>query len=124
VISHQRAKDHHERAETSPEQRHQPFPITANGEDALPEREQAFSKFCYQEFGEKADPSLAGGVAMVVTVGGEGVSEAHVQADSWSSKAGKQVNGCLNDKAARAWKIPSDAVKPGQYVVQLAFRPS
>jgi hypothetical protein len=34
---------------------------------------------------------------MVVTVGGEGVSEAHVQADSWSSKAGKQVNGCLND---------------------------
>ena len=88
------------------------------------EREQAFSKFCYQEFGEKADPSLAGGVAMVVTVGGEGVSEAHVQADSWSSKAGKQVNGCLNDKAARAWKIPSDAVKPGQYVVQLAFRPS
>jgi hypothetical protein len=88
------------------------------------QREQAFSKFCYQEFGEKADPSLAGGVAMVVTVGGEGVSEAHVQADSWSSKAGKQVNGCLNDKAARAWKIPSDAVRPGQYVVQLAFRPS
>jgi hypothetical protein len=88
------------------------------------QREQAFSKFCYQEFGEKADPSLVGGVAMVVTVGSEGVNEAHVQADSWSSKAGKQVNGCLNEKAARAWKIPSDAVKPGQYVVQLAFRPT
>jgi hypothetical protein len=88
------------------------------------QREQAFSKFCYQEFGEKADPSLAGGVAMVVTVNGDGVSEARVQADSWSSKAGKQVNGCLNDKAARAWKIQADAVKPGQYVVQLAFRPT
>jgi len=88
------------------------------------QREQAFSKFCYQEFGEKADPSLQGGVAMVVTVGGDGVSEARVKADSWSSKAGKQVNGCLNEKAARAWKIPADAVKPGQYVVQLAFRPS
>src|SRR2546423_2720723 len=47
------------------------------------EREQAFSKFCYQEFGEKADPSLQGGVAMVVTVGGEGVNEARVKADSW-----------------------------------------
>lgn len=88
------------------------------------QREQAFSKFCYQEFGEKADPSLQGGVAMVVTVGGEGVNDARVKADSWTSKAGKQVNGCLNEKAARAWKIPADAVKPGQYVVQLAFRPS
>jgi hypothetical protein len=88
------------------------------------QREQAFSKFCYQEFGEKADPSLQGGVAMVVTVGGEGVNDARVRADSWSSKAGKQVNGCLNEKAARAWKIPADAVKPGQYVVQLAFRPT
>jgi hypothetical protein len=88
------------------------------------EREQAFSKFCYQEFGEKADPSLQGGVAMVVTVNGEGVSDAKVKADSWTSKAGKQVNGCLNEKATRAWKIPADAVKPGQYVVQLAFRPS
>jgi hypothetical protein len=34
------------------------------------------------------------------------------------------VNGCLNEKAARAWKIQSDAVKPGQYVVQLTFRPT
>ena len=88
------------------------------------QREQAFSKFCYQEFGEKADPSLQGGVAMVVTVNGEGVSDAKVRADSWTSKAGKQVNGCLNEKATRAWKIPADAVKPGQYVVQLAFRPT
>jgi hypothetical protein len=88
------------------------------------EREQAFSKFCYQEFGEKADPSLQGGVAMLVTVNGDGVSDAKVKADSWTSKAGKQVNGCLNEKATRAWKIPADAVKPGQYVVQLAFRPS
>ncbi|MEO6210217.1 MAG: hypothetical protein ABIQ10_08855 [Gemmatimonadaceae bacterium] len=88
------------------------------------QREQAFSKFCYQEFGEKADPSLQGGVAMVVTVNGDGVSDAKVRADSWTSKAGKQVNGCLNEKATRAWKIPAEAVKPGQYVVQLAFRPT
>jgi hypothetical protein len=88
------------------------------------EREQAFSKFCYQEFGEKADPSLQGGVAMLVTVNGDGVSDAKVKADSWTSKAGKQVNGCLNEKATRAWKVSAGAVKPGQYVVQLAFRPT
>ena len=88
------------------------------------QREQAFSKFCYQEFGEKADPSLQGGVAMLVTVNADGVSDAKVKADSWTSKAGKQVNECLNEKATRAWKVTADAVKPGQYVVQLAFRPT
>lgn len=88
------------------------------------EREQSFSKFCYEEFGQKADPSLAGGVAMVVTVGSSGVTDARVQDDTWSSKAGKSVNECLDQKAANAWKTASGSVKPGRYVVQLSFRPS
>ncbi len=88
------------------------------------EREQSFSKFCYQEFGQKVDPSLTGGVAMLVTVGGEDVTDAHVADDSWSSKAGKAVNNCLNDRAAKAWKTAAGNVRPGTYVVQLAFRPS
>jgi hypothetical protein len=88
------------------------------------EREQSFSKFCYQEFGQKADPGLAGGVAMVVTVEASGITDARVRADSWSSNAGKAVNNCLNEKAALAWKPEPGAVKPGRYIVQLRFRPS
>ena len=88
------------------------------------EREQSFSKFCYQEFGQKQDPSLTGGVAMVVTVESSGITDARVRADSWSSRAGKAVNTCLNEKAALAWKPEPGAVKPGRYVVQLRFRPS
>jgi hypothetical protein len=88
------------------------------------QREQSFSKFCYQEFGQKADPSLAGGVAMVVTVESSGITDAHVRADSWTSKAGKAVNTCLNEKAPLAWKPEPGSVKPGRYIVQLAFRPS
>jgi hypothetical protein len=89
------------------------------------EREQSFSQFCYQEFGQKADPSLRGGVAMVVTVGKQGITDAHVAADTWSSRdAGRAVNACLNEKAAEAWKPEPGAVKPGQYLVQLRFRPS
>ena len=88
------------------------------------ERGQAVSKCCDKEVGGKSNPSVKGGVARVWTVNGEGVGDAKVKADSWTSKAGKQVNGCLNEKATRAWKIPADAVKPGQYVVQLAFRPT
>ena len=87
-------------------------------------REQAFSKFCYEEFGQKHDPALAGGVAMIVTVDATGISDARVEDDSWSSAAGKAVNSCLNDRAKEAWRLASGAVRPGRYVVQLSFRPS
>ena len=87
-------------------------------------REQSFSKFCYQEFGQKADPSLQGGVAMVVTVEASGITDARVRADTWTSAAGKAVNSCLNEKASLAWKLDPGTVKPGRYIVQLAFRPN
>lgn len=88
------------------------------------QREQSFTKFCYQEFGQKVDPALRGGVAMVVTVASAGITRARVADDSWSSKAGKAVNACLAEKAPTAWTPPPGAVKPGEYVVQLSFRPS
>jgi hypothetical protein len=87
------------------------------------EREQAFSKFCYEEFGQKADPSLRGGVAVLVTVADNSVQDAKVANSRWSAKAaGEQVNQCLNDKARLAWKLGDSTVKPGKYVVQLSFR--
>lgn len=85
------------------------------------EREQSFTKFCYQEFGLKADPSLRGGVAMVVTVGSGGITKAVVANDNWTGRAGKAVNTCLNQKAAQAWQLAGGVVKPGRYVVPLSF---
>ena len=85
------------------------------------EREQAFSNFCYREFGLKSDPRLRGGVAMLVTVGRTGVSAARVAADSWSSNSGKAVNDCLNERAANAWKVSPSEVRPGTYQVDLRF---
>ena len=90
---------------------------------AAVEREQSFSRFCYQEFGQKADPSLAGNVAMVVTVGSQGITDARVGDSKWSSSAaGTAVNRCLNEKASVAWKVGAGAVSPGKYVVPLSFR--
>lgn len=87
------------------------------------EREQAFSKFCFEEFGQKADPSLRGGVAVLVTVADNAVQDAKVANSRWSAKAaGEQVNQCLNEKARLAWKIGDSTVKAGKYVVQLSFR--
>ncbi|HVE80310.1 MAG TPA: hypothetical protein VNA89_15705 [Gemmatimonadaceae bacterium] len=87
------------------------------------QREQAFSRFCFTEYGQKTDPSLTGGVAMVVTVNSQGISDARVGDARWSSSAaGRAVNRCLNERAKGAWRLPAGAVKPGQYVVQLSFR--
>jgi hypothetical protein len=92
---------------------------------AAVEREQSFSRFCYQELGLKSDPSLAGNVAMVVTVGQSGITDARVGDANWSSRtAGSAVNNCLNERARSAWKLAPGAVSPGRYVVQLSFRGS
>ena len=89
------------------------------------QREQSSTKFCFSEFGQKADPSLVGNVAMVVTVGAAGISDATVAASNWSgAAAGKAVNKCLNEKAKLAWKLPPGSVKEGKYQVQLSFRGS
>lgn len=85
------------------------------------QREQSMTKFCYTEFGQKSDPSLRGNVAMVVTVGAGGITNATVGDARWSGAAGKAVNNCLNQKAKLAWKLAPGAVKPGKYVVQLSF---
>lgn len=90
---------------------------------AAVEREEALSRFCYQEFGLKADPTLSGGVSMVVTVSSRGsISGVRVGADNWSSRAGKAVNQCLSEKARQAWEVTPGSVKPGEYVVPLRFR--
>lgn len=86
------------------------------------QREQSFTRFCYTEFGQKADPTLRGNVAMVVTVGSSGITGASVGDARWSgAAAGRAVNACLNQRARDAWKLAPGAVKPGKYVVQLSF---
>ena len=87
------------------------------------QRETSVTQFCYVEFGQKADPRLAGNVAMVVTVGNDGITNATVGDSNWrgTSAAGRAVNSCLNQKAKLAWKLSPGAVKPGRYVVQLSF---
>jgi hypothetical protein len=99
-----------------------PIPAAPAALVAAVDRERSFSRFCYQEFGQKVDPTLKGGVAMVVSVGSGGITEAKVASDSWSSKnAGSGVNRCLDQKAATAWKLAPGAVKAGRYLVRMTF---
>lgn len=89
------------------------------------EREQGISRFCYQEYGQKADPRLIGAVALVVTIDGNAIKDIRLGADDWSSKAGRAVDRCLVQKAPQAWKLlPDTRIAAGKYVVQLQFRPT
>lgn len=88
---------------------------------AAVDRERSSSRFCYQEFGQKVDPTLKGGVAMVVSVGSAGITDAKVASDSWSSNAGAAVNRCLDQRAGSAWKLAGGAVPAGRYVVRMTF---
>lgn len=85
------------------------------------QREQGATRFCFTEFGQKADPSLRGNVAMVVTISNSGVSDARVGDSRWTGSAGRAVNRCLDQKAKEAWNVSPGAVRPGKYVVQLSF---
>ena len=97
-------------------------PAPAALTDAV-QRELSFQRFCFQEFGQKADPSLSGNVAMVVTVGSGGITDTRIGDSRWSSgAAGRAVNNCLADKAKQAWHLEPGAVRAGRYVVQLSFR--
>jgi hypothetical protein len=115
------APDTFTRPKAEPQPRTTRYPAAPAALMAAVEREQAFSNFCYREFGLKSDPRLRGGVAMLVTVGRAGVTAARVAADSWSSTSGKAVNECLDERAANAWKISPTEVKPGIYQVDLRF---
>ena len=85
------------------------------------QRSQSVTKFCFQEKGQKADPSLRGNVAMVVTVGASGITAAKVGDSNWSSSSGREVNACLNERTSQAWKLAPGAVPNGTYSVQLSF---
>src|SRR5690242_18346908 len=85
------------------------------------EREQSATRFCYTEIGQKADPTLRGNVAMVVTIGASGVTDAKDGDAKWAGNAGRAVNRWLDQKAKQAWTVAPGAVKPGRYVVQLSF---
>ncbi len=88
------------------------------------EREQGISRFCYQEYGQKADPRLVGAVAVVVAVEADTVKSVRIGADDWSGKAGRAVAQCLIQKAPQAWKLlPGAHVPNGSYVIQLQFHP-
>ena len=77
--------------------------------------------FCYEEYGLKVNPQLAGKVVVAVTITETGaVDEVDVTDRSWSGKGSEEVEDCMRSKI-RAWKFPAEAQGGGTYPFSYVF---
>lgn len=78
-------------------------------------------RFCYVEYGLKANPSLAGTVTVAITLTGSGtVTGADITNRTWSGSGASEAESCIQGKI-RSWKFPSSAAGGGTYSFPFNF---
>lgn len=78
-------------------------------------------RFCYDEYGLKVNPDLAGSVtvALTLTAGGS-VTTATVSRRTWSGPGAAPAESCILEKA-RAWQFPSASSGAGTFEFSFNF---
>ncbi len=80
-------------------------------------------RFCYQEYGLKANPNLAGTVTVAITLSGSGsVSDVDITRRTWSGAGASEAEGCIRSRV-RSWKFPASATGAGTYGFPFNFTP-
>ena len=75
-------------------------------------------RFCYQEYGLKQNPNLAGSVAVAITISGSGsVSDVDITGGTLSDA---QVRSCIQQRI-RGWRFPSSSAGAGTYGFSFNF---
>ena len=78
-------------------------------------------RFCYNEYGLKANPALAGSVtASVGLTPAGGVTAVNVTNRTWSGAGASETERCIADKI-RAWRFPSSDAGGGTYSFSFSF---
>jgi hypothetical protein len=78
-------------------------------------------RFCYDEYGLKVNPDLAGSVTVALTLTASGaVTNAIVSRRTWSGPGASAAEGCILDKA-RAWRFPSASSGAGTFEFSFNF---
>lgn len=81
-------------------------------------------RFCYTEFGLKANPNLRGSVTVNIVVSGSGaVSGANVAGRTWSGAGASEAESCIRQKI-RSWRFPGTASGEGTYAFKFNFSPA
>lgn len=78
-------------------------------------------RFCYDEFGRRENPQLAGTVAVAVTVQASGdVRSVEVTSRSWKGRETSKVEECICSRI-RSWKFPEYEGGEGTYPFTFVF---
>jgi hypothetical protein len=76
-------------------------------------------RFCYNEYGLKANPSLAGSISVSITLTESGgVTGADIGSRSWGGAGASEAESCIRGKI-RSWRFPSG--NPGTYAFSFNF---
>jgi hypothetical protein len=82
---------------------------------------QSQLRFCYDEFGLKVNPALAGSVTMALTLTGAGaVTDAKITSRTWSGPGADATEGCILQRA-RGWHFPASSAGGGTYEFSFNF---
>jgi hypothetical protein len=78
-------------------------------------------RFCYNEFGLKVNPALAGSVTAAITLSGTGsVSGVRLTNRTWSGAGASDTERCLAEKI-RGWRFPAAEAGGGTYSFSFSF---
>jgi hypothetical protein len=78
-------------------------------------------RFCYNEYGLKVNPSLAGSVSAAVTLTGAGaVTGVTVSSRTWSGAGASETEQCIDQKI-RGWRFPASDAGGGTYSFSFSF---
>jgi hypothetical protein len=78
-------------------------------------------RFCYDEYGLKVNPGLAGSVTVAITLTGSGsVTNAVVSRRTWSGAGASEAESCVIQKV-RDWKFPASSAGGGTFEFSFNF---
>jgi hypothetical protein len=81
-------------------------------------------RFCYQEYGLKVNPRLAGSVSINIVVAGNGaVSGANISRRTWSGAGASEAESCIQSRI-RGWRFPTSSTGEGTYGFSFNFSPA
>jgi hypothetical protein len=82
---------------------------------------QSQLRFCYEEYGLKVNPSLAGTVTMAVTLTGVGnVTGVTVTNRTWSGPGASEAEACIRSRM-NSWRFPASEAGGGTYSFPFNF---
>src|SRR2546421_252518 len=78
-------------------------------------------RFCYQEYGLKSNPSLAGTVTVAISLTGSGdVTGVNITNRTWNGPGASEAESCIRNKI-ESWRFPSSDAGGGTYSFPFNF---